>query len=297
MLRLDVEFPSDGSKCSAWLYLPQSETPPPIIVMAHGLGSVRGMRLDAYAERFSELGYACLVFDYRHFGDSEGMPRQLLDVKKQLQDWKAAVAYARTQKGVNGRKVILWGTSFSGGHVLSTAAEDMQVAAVVSQCPFTDGVASSKGVDPITSLKISGKAIKDLVGSWFGLAPVMIPTAGPPGSVAMMTAHDCESGYLQLVPTDSATSFPNYVAARIALKIMAYAPGRKTSKIICPVLFCLCETDTVAPYEASYYHARKAPRGEIKIYTEGHFDIYVGSAFERVIQDQIEFIQRVVPLN
>ncbi|MDL2424944.1 CocE/NonD family hydrolase, partial [Pseudomonas sp. BAgro211] len=88
------------------------------------------------------LGYACLVFDYRHFGDSEGMPRQLLDVKKQLQDWKAAVAFVRTQKEVNGRRVILWGTSFSGGHVLSTAAEDMQVAAVVSQCPFTDGVAS-----------------------------------------------------------------------------------------------------------------------------------------------------------
>src|SRR6218665_3147778 len=97
MLRLDVEFLSEDSKCSAWLYLPESENPPPIIVMAHGFGTGRGMRLDAYAERFSELGDACLVFDYRHFGDSEGMPRQLLDVKKQLQDWKAAVAFVRTQ--------------------------------------------------------------------------------------------------------------------------------------------------------------------------------------------------------
>ena len=47
-------------------------------VMAHGLGGVRQMRLDAFAERFSSAGYRCLVFDYRHFGAGAGEPRQLL---------------------------------------------------------------------------------------------------------------------------------------------------------------------------------------------------------------------------
>ena len=73
--------------------------PAPLLVMAHGLGAVRTMRLDAYAERFSAAGYACLVFDYRNFGDSEGRPRQLLDIGMQLADWAAAVAYARTLTG------------------------------------------------------------------------------------------------------------------------------------------------------------------------------------------------------
>ena len=50
----------------------------PMPVMAHGLGGVRQMRLDAFAERFSSAGYRCLVFDYRHFGASAGEPRQLL---------------------------------------------------------------------------------------------------------------------------------------------------------------------------------------------------------------------------
>lgn len=49
-----------------------------MLVMAHGLGGVRQMRLDAFAERFSSAGYRCLVFDYRHFGASAGEPRQLL---------------------------------------------------------------------------------------------------------------------------------------------------------------------------------------------------------------------------
>lgn len=35
-----------------------------------------------------------------------------------------------------------------------------------------------------------------------------------------------------------------------------------------------------------------APRGEIKRYPEGHFAIYVDDAFERVLADQIDFLDR-----
>lgn len=55
-----------------------------MIVMAHSLGGVRQMRLDAFARRFSAAGCRCLVFDYRHFGASAGEPRQLLSVRRQL---------------------------------------------------------------------------------------------------------------------------------------------------------------------------------------------------------------------
>ncbi|MFZ2240054.1 MAG: alpha/beta hydrolase, partial [Gordonia amarae] len=72
MRRSDVEFASGGVPCRAWLYEPDTGNRPPIIVMAHGLGAVREMRLDAFAERFADAGYACLVFDYRHFGSSAG---------------------------------------------------------------------------------------------------------------------------------------------------------------------------------------------------------------------------------
>src|SRR6202451_4791442 len=95
----DVWFNSGSDRISAWLYRPASDGDAPLLVMAHGLGAVRTMRLDAYAERFSAAGYACLVFDYRNFGDSEGQPRQLLDVRMQLDDWAAAGAHARTPRG------------------------------------------------------------------------------------------------------------------------------------------------------------------------------------------------------
>jgi uncharacterized protein len=68
---------------------------------------VRTMRLDAYAERFSAAGSACLVFDYRNFGDGEGQPRQLLDIGMQLADWAAAVAYARALGGIDHNRIGL----------------------------------------------------------------------------------------------------------------------------------------------------------------------------------------------
>jgi dienelactone hydrolase len=288
--REDVWFNSGHDRISGWLYRPDRSGAAPLLVMAHGLGAVRTMRLDAYAGRFSAAGYACLVFDYRNFGDSEGLPRQLLDVGMQLQDWTAAVAYARTLPGIDDSRIGLWGTSFGGGHVIATAAQLPGIAAVVAQCPFTDGIASSRTLSPIVTARIAALAIRDLVAARLGKDPVMVATAGEPGSVALMNAPDAYAGYLRLMP-DGAQP-PNEVAARIGVKILAYRPGRLAAKIPCPILFCVCETDSVAPAGPTLRYAANAPKAEVKVYPEGHFAIYVDDAFERVVADQITFLDK-----
>ncbi len=50
MTRLDITFDSHGTEGSAWLYLPHRSGPHPVLVMGHGLGGLRELRLDAYAE-------------------------------------------------------------------------------------------------------------------------------------------------------------------------------------------------------------------------------------------------------
>jgi dienelactone hydrolase len=291
--RLDLEFLSHGQRCAAWLYLPRSSRPAPVIVMAHGLGAVRTMRLDAYAERFQAAGYACLVFDYRHFGDSAGEPRQLLDIGQQLADWGAAIEFVRQRSDVDTSQVVVWGSSFGGGHAIFTGATQPGIAAVIAQCPFTDGLASALATSPLTSLQVTLLAIADQVGAWFGARPLLVATSGKPHTAALMTAPDAEPGYLQLVAAGS--RFVNKVAARFGLHIIRYFPGRKARLLRCPALFCVCEADSVAPASATLRHVRKAPRGEIKMYPEGHFDIYVGAGFERVVQDQLQFLRQHVP--
>jgi pimeloyl-ACP methyl ester carboxylesterase len=289
-----VSFISGGLRCYADCYRPLGAGPFPMIVMAHGLGGTRKMRLPAFAERFAVAGYACMVFDYRHFGDSEGSPRQLLDIAEQLEDWKAAIAYARGLKDIDPKRIILWGTSFGGGHVLATAANDNRITAVISQCPFTDGLSSSLAMSPMTSLKLTALALRDRIGSWLGAPPVMVPLAGKPGETALMNAPDVYPGYMALQPPGS--DIPNYVAARVALDIIRYYPGRRTAEISSPILFCVCDTDTVAPAKATLRHAYRAPHKEIKRYADGHFEIYIGNAFERVLSDQLDFLTRTVPV-
>jgi len=288
--REDVQFLSGGDRINAWLYRPAGSRPAPVLVMAHGLGAVRTMRLDAYAERFSAAGYACLVFDYRNFGDSEGQPRQLLDIGMQLADWAAAVAYARTVEGIDRDRIGLWGTSFGGGHVIATAARVPGIKAAVAPCPFTDGVASARTLNPLMLARIGVLAARVLLAAVLGSSPVMVPAAGQPGEVALMNAPDVYPGYLRLVPEGQ--TVPNEVAARFALRVIAHRPGRLTEKISCPILFCVCESDSVAPALPTLRYAAKAPRGEVRMYPEGHFAIYVGDAFERVVEDQLAFLDR-----
>lgn len=291
----EIHFSSVGQKCAASFYRPCGAGPFPVIIMAHGLGGVRKMRLPAYAERFVALGYACLIFDYRHFGDSDGEPRQLLDVGRQLEDWKAAVIYARSIDGVDPSKVILWGTSFSGGHVLSIAADDPTLAAVITQVLFTDAFASLMAIKPIISAKISALTLADRLGSLLGTKPLTIPVVGHPGDTALLTAPGAYEGFFRIVPSGEIVK--NYALARIGLDILRYNPGRKTPKIKMPVLFCICNNDSVVPTEKTLQHAKRTPHKEIKCYECDHFDIYVGEAFEKVIADQIDFLQRIVPVD
>ena len=119
--------------------------------------------------------------------------------------------------------MALWGTSFSGGHVIQTAAEDPRVAAVIAQCPFVDGVATLRAAGVANMLRLTRAGMRDELARRLGRPPHMLAVVGPPGSVGAMTSPDAEPGYLHIVPAGA--SWRNEVAARIALRIGLYRLG------------------------------------------------------------------------
>jgi uncharacterized protein len=285
-----VTFPSGADTCAAWLYRPDGAGPHPIVVLAHGFGGVRDARLWAYAERFEEAGMAALLFDYRHFGASGGEPRQLLDIARQHDDWRAAIEFARGLDGVDPERVALWGTSFSGGHVAVLAAEDRRVAAAISQAPFVDGISALLAAGPRNAMRLTAAGLRDEARRMAGRSPYMLPVVGPPGTPAAMNSPDAEPGYRALFPSD--VTFRNEVAARIGLRIASYRPIRHVPHIACPWLVCVADHDVVTPPRPALKAAGLAPRGEARRYPYRHFDVYVGDAFERVVADQLEFLSR-----
>jgi uncharacterized protein len=290
MRREDIEFHSGGNTCAAWLYRPEGEGPHPIVLLAHGFGGVREARLSAYAERFAAAGMAALVFDYRHFGASGGEPRQLLDIERQLDDWRAAIAFARGLDGIDAKRIALWGTSFSGGHVAVMAAEDHGVAAAISQSTFMDGMATLIALGPRNVLRLTVAGLRDDAARLVGRGPFMLPVVGPPGTPAAMNSPDAEPGYRALFPPG--VQWPNEVAARIGLRVGAYRPIRHAAEITCPWLVCVVDDDVITPPRPALKAAGRCPRGEARRYPGGHFDIYVGELFEQVVADQVEFLER-----
>jgi pimeloyl-ACP methyl ester carboxylesterase len=295
-MRHDVEFVSGDDRCAAWFYPPpESSAPAPVVVLGIGLGSIKEMGLDRYARVFQQRGFAALAFDYRSFGGSSGTPRQVIDVRRQLDDWTAAVAFARTQPGVDPQRVVVWGTSFGGGHALSLAVRPPAgVVASVAQCPFTDGIASAAAMSPLSAVRVGARALADLVGARLGRAPIMVATAGPPHSAALMSAHDAVPGFLALVPPDAGDRFDNHAAARIGLRIMGYRPGRALRRARVPIFAGVCLDDTVAPARTALRQLRRAPEAEILTYETGHFAIYLDPWFETAVADQLDFLERRV---
>ncbi len=289
--RADLRFESDGGSCAAWLY-PAAAPAAACIVMAHGFGGVREARLNAYAERFQAAGHAVLVFDYRHFGASSGDPRQLISIRRQLADWRAAVAFARSLDGVDPARIALWGTSYSGGHVLEIAAADPGIAAAVSQVPFMDGLATARASGPREALRLTAAGLRDALRAATRRSPHYVPIVGQPGELAAMTAPGAEAGCQALFPPD----FPwcNEVAARVLLATALYRPGRRAPRVRCPLLVQVADHDAITPPAPATRAAQRAPRGELRSYLGDHFDLYFGDRFELAVADQLDFLERAL---
>ncbi len=285
----EVRIPSNGERLAAYLYRPQATAGDvPCVVMAHGFSATRDDGLPAYAEAFRDAGFAVVLFDYRHFGASTGEPRQLLDIGRQLDDYRAAVPWARRLDGIDPDRIALWGSSFSGGHVLAVAAGDPRIAAVISQAPFTDAIPALMKVPLTNSIRLAIAGLRDQWRSWRNRPPLLAAAVGAPGTLAAMTEPDAKAGFEAIVPPNSL--WRNEFAARLMLHFPFYRPGRNAAQLTMPLLVCVCEKDTTTPPASTIKAAQRAPRGELHRYPYGHFDIYTDP---KVKADQVDFLRRV----
>jgi dienelactone hydrolase len=297
-VRHNVTFSSDATPCAAWLYRPDGVQNPPIVVLAHGFGAFRELRLDAYAGRFARAGYAALVFDYRYWGASGGEPRRILDIAKQHADWRAAIAYARTLEGIDTSRVVAWGSSFAGGHVLDLAAHDRELVAAIVQVPHVTGPASAFSQSPKLVSRLAVAALRDQVGASLGRQPHRVKTIGTPGEVAMMTSPGAYDLVMRMAGDKrDELLLANDVAARIALRMPFYSPGRNAAKITAPTLVQLARKDDVTPYATAQKVVARIPHGEVRSYDITHFEPYLDPHFEEIVTDQVDFLTRHVPMK
>jgi uncharacterized protein len=261
--------------------------------MAHGFGGTRDAGLLPYAEAFAEAGLDVLLFDYRCFGDSTGEPRQFAWPSRHREDYKAAVEFARGLGGVDPERIVLWGTSWSGGHIVYVAADDPRIAAVITQTPDLDGIATLRHLGQYAGigkqLELTWRGALDTVRMLRGQDPLMIPVVGPPGELAAMSSEEAEPGMRAI----AGPTWSNEVTGRAAFAEWTNRAISRMEKVRCPILVVIADRDSIAPPAAARAAAWRAKgRVEVREYPCLHFDIYVGEWCERSIADQLHFLRR-----
>jgi pimeloyl-ACP methyl ester carboxylesterase len=290
--REKVRFVSGDAECVAWHY---PGTNGACVIMAGGGGVNKEPGTDPFARRFNDAGFAVLAFDYRHLGESGGRPRQIIGIKKQLADWQAAIAFASTLPGVDPARLAIWGFSLSGGHVFRVAARDPRLAAAIAQTPNADGPAATRNArrhqKPLAMLRLTGRSVLDTLGGLVGRRPLLVPLAGAPGTVALLTTPDGIEGDSALNPGNRYPDWQQEIAARSVLPIATYQPGRDASRVRCSLLVLVCDQDQTALAEPAADAASRAPRAELVRMPGGHYAPFTG-AHEQAVEAELSFLRR-----
>jgi pimeloyl-ACP methyl ester carboxylesterase len=287
-IRSNADFVSRGLRCAGWLYLPKCAVRPPVVLMAHGFGAERTFGLEPFAERFAEAGLAAFLFDYRCFGDSEGEPRNWISPRRHLQDWEAALAHVKGLPAIDSSRIALWGTSFSGGHVIVIAARHPEISAIVAQVPFADGLALLASVPAKLMPRLGMAALRDLIRLLTRRAPFTVPIVGPPDSLAMMNTPGTWEGYQSILPKE--TSWKNACPARAVFTTSFYRPIRYAKRVRCPVLLVMAKRDELIPSWTVQKERSRLSNAQLVAFNIGHFDPYKSPCFEEAVVMEQKFL-------
>ena len=299
-MRREIEFPSNGLKCRGWLYVPDSSVvkqPAPAIVMAHGFSAVKEMfRLSKYAERFEEAGFVTLVFDFRFLGASDGEPRGHIISHEQQDDYRNAITWLSRQPEVDEDRIGVWGTSYSGGHVLHLAAFDRRIKAVVAQvptiCPWRQIVHRSgqDGLDRILDMLTADRVQRFETGTWDSIQVV-----GLPGELSALSVPDAYEAM-----TRNATIAPNWINRVTMASLENYVGYHPTASIELisptPLIMILAEQDSLIPVElARAAFDRAGEPKKLHTFPCGHFEVYETEPwFTKAVSSMAEWYTKYV---
>lgn len=281
-VRLDVEFESEGVTIAAWFYPGLGEGPRPAIAMSSGYGGVRGgLHGYGYPQAFAAAGFSTLLFDNPHLGDSGGLPRQELDPLKQQRAYRDAITHLAGRVEVDPQRIGIWGTSYSGGHVLVVGAQDRRVRAVVSQAMTISGHANTlRRNSPGEYAALASRFADDRLRRARGDAPEMVQAFAPTSDTYVKTMARDEVDRAGWVNETTLRSLELYDEYEPGLSIPGISPT--------PLLMIIPTSDTMTPAEDALggYHLAREPKrlvtvaGDHYSVYEEHFAVTSGAAID-----------------
>lgn len=317
-LLIPVKGSADDAVLHTWLLKStegEQSTPRPLVIMSHGLGGQKDMGLLPYAEKFAKEGFAVLLIDYRYFGLSTNSERtsfrNLIDPWNHVADIQTVLDAVLKDRilgsAADTERIVLWGTSFAGGHMLRIAHNNPvpQIKAVISQVPHLDGKAASvralKSRGVVGFFRVMAIALADIVsaqlnklasmaGVELNLPAVYVKIVGvSPQSAYMVIQPEELTQYYAKHPKHYLGGWVNRAPARTLAYMSGYSPIQDVPHVTCPILFVTATKDTLCPAESVRSAAALAQKGHLLELNTTHFDLYTGENFENISAEMVKF--------
>lgn len=293
--RIPSQFISNGVQCAANLYVTDPEARNlPAILMMHGWGGIQDALTTPFYQAFLDAGFAVMTFDYATWGDSQGLPRNQINPWQRVRDADAALSHLKSQIQVDPRKIVLWGTSFGGGHAVELAAEHPSLLGLIAQVPMLDGRDALLATPLAQMPKLFSSAFKDLIPF---SAPTYIPVVAPEGEFATMNRDDAYSVLMrgmQQAGVANTDRYDNRVTARSILNIGLYRPFKKLKDIKVQTLLLGGSRDSVAPFSAQKIERWNNPYLQYKTLDADHFEPYFEPCLSVNLGYQLAFLRQLL---
>ena len=289
-MRRNIEFQSKELTCRGWLYLPDSVPEggkAPAIVMAHGFSAVKEMMLSNFAERFTAEGFITLVFDFRFLGESDGEPRGNVIPSEQHEDFRNAITWVSLQEEVDEQRIGIWGSSYSGGHVLHLSAFDRRIKTAVAQVPAISGWRSILKRQGRSAVHVGlSMALSDRRARYGKQAANYVAVVAPEGQPALLATPDSYEFFVENCG-DRAPNWINRVTLESLEKIIEYSPADAIELVSpTPLLIVAAENDSLIPIEdvREAFDRAQDPKKLLTLPC-GHFDVYENQPWHNQVLD------------
>ena len=288
-----LTFRSGGERCVGRLYRPDQPSNPPLVVLAGGPIASDGRPLAPYAERLAAAGYAGFRFDFRHTGDSDGEPRNLVSPARQRTDWEAALTGLRGRDGIATDRTVLWGVGIAADGALAVAADDPRISGVVAGTPILSGRAflRNQGGRSVAGGLLAG--VRDRLQSLVGrphTVPVVADAADGSGRRPLVSTPNASRGYRKATGAE----WTNRTPGRSILALWNHTSEDDRRRPTCPVLLVGGTRDDIAGIDAAEDAAASLPDATLVRLPAGHVDLYEGSGFDRCVRHGLAFLNATV---
>ena len=172
------------------LYLPDTiHSKIPAVIVAGPMTSVKEQVTGVYAKAMAEQGFAALTIDHRHYGESDGQPRQFEYYKHKIEDLTAAVEFLSLQSEVDANDIGLLGICLGCGYASWASINANKAKWLGLVVGYYRDVDAIKADDPIAFQEKVEQGIRARKHYESAGEVTMIPAAKEDGDAAMKSKN------------------------------------------------------------------------------------------------------------